>query len=147
MEADRSKPKTDNLDNVPLRLEAHIEGRDVIRKEFRARFSRELAERKTWEENFLGRLEERKTELKTAGTRSLAQSEGQRVQQQQVDVGHEVQEGEPSARLLAEMVEQEIRHRKFLAEVEQVRIRQDQLFERLEEQRKKAEREAVEERG
>ncbi|KAL6898224.1 hypothetical protein GGI43DRAFT_428455 [Trichoderma evansii] len=141
MEADCGEQNTGDLENVPLQLEARIEERGVTRKRFRERFSRELAERKTWEENFLSQLEERKTELKTAGTRPPTQAEEQRVQQP--DIGEEVREDELSPRLLADMLEREIRQQEFLAQVEEVRIRQDKLFERLEEERIKAEREAT----
>ncbi|KAH8123207.1 hypothetical protein LI328DRAFT_157022 [Trichoderma asperelloides] len=128
------------MENVPLRAEARTEERDAIRKQFRDQFNRELAERKTWEEIYLGQLEERKTELKAAETKPPTQSEGQSVEQ--VDIEQDVQEDDPSARLFDELIDREIRQHKFLAEVAEIRIRQDKLFERFEEQRKKAEEKA-----
>ncbi|KAK6445053.1 hypothetical protein ACSS6W_001071 [Trichoderma asperelloides] len=140
MEADRGEQKADSMENVPLRAEARTEERDAIRKQFRDQFNRELAERKTWEEIYLGQLEERKTELKAAETKPPTQSEGQSVEQ--VDIEQDVQEDDPSARLFDELIDREIRQHKFLAEVAEIRIRQDKLFERFEEQRKKAEEKA-----
>lgn len=140
METDRGEQRPDSMKNVPLQAEARTEERGIIRKEFRDRFNRELAERKTWEEIYLGQLEERKTELKTAETKPPTPSEGQSVEQ--VDIGQEVREDDPSAQLYGELIDREIRQHKFLAEVAEIRIRQDKLFERFEEQRKKAEEEA-----
>ncbi|UKZ59975.1 uncharacterized protein TrAtP1_001264 [Trichoderma atroviride] len=47
--------------NTPRRLCPHIEDRDIERKEFRDQFNRELAERKSWDEE--ERLEEQRRKM------------------------------------------------------------------------------------
>jgi putative protein kinase ArgK-like GTPase of G3E family len=137
--------------NTTSRLAPHIEDRDIERKEFRDQFNRELAERKTWEEDFLGRLGERKTLRKATGseappppTRTQSEEEGEVQQQVDASVKQDDRMNKLRNRLAADMLDQEIRQQKFMAEVEEVRNRQDELYERFEEQRKKMEGEASE---
>ncbi|KAL7893620.1 hypothetical protein HDV63DRAFT_408134 [Trichoderma sp. SZMC 28014] len=132
------------------RLCPHIEDRDLKRKEFRDQLNRDLAERKTWEERFLGG--ERKTERKATGSKShlptppsTPQPEEEKVQQQQqqqADAGNRAEK--LRERLAAELLDQEIRQFKIMAGVEEVKSRQDALYEQMEEQRKKMEGEASE---
>lgn len=125
--------------NTPRRLCPHIEDRDIERKEFRDQFNRELAERKSWEEQFLGG--ECKTERKATESKppppppSTPQPEEEEEVQQCLKQGG--QADKLRDRLAADTLDQKIRQHKFMAEVEEVRIRQDELYERLEEQRKK----------
>ncbi|EHK43474.1 hypothetical protein TRIATDRAFT_320738 [Trichoderma atroviride IMI 206040] len=125
--------------NTPRRLCPHIEDRDIERKEFRDQFNRELAERKSWDEEFLGG--ERKTERKATESKlpppappSTPQPE---VQEDACDRANKLHE-----QLAVGILDQKIRQHKFMLEVEEVRIRQDELYERLEEQRRKMEGEA-----
>ncbi|KAM0484461.1 hypothetical protein ACHAPX_001886 [Trichoderma viride] len=129
--------------NTRQRLCPHIEDRDIERKEFRDNFNRELAERKSWEEQFLGgeRKAERKAEAKAPPSPPNTPEPEEQKEVQQEDRADKLRE-----RLAADMLDQEIRAHKFMAEVEEVRNRQDELYERMEEQRKKMAGEAVEER-
>ncbi|PNP41801.1 hypothetical protein TGAMA5MH_06394 [Trichoderma gamsii] len=131
------------------RLCPHIEDRDIERKEFRDQFNRELAERKSWEEQFLGG--ERKTERKATASKAPPSppstpepEEQKKVQQKDGSTQQEDRANKLRERLAADMLDQEIRQHKFMAEVEEVRNRQDELYERMEEQRKKMEGEASE---
>lgn len=123
--------------NTPRRLCPHIEDRDIERKEFRDQFNRKLAERKSWEEEFL--CAERKTERKATESKPPPPPSTP-LPEAQEDTCDRV--NKPRERLAAGMLDQEIRQHKFMAKVEEVRIRQDELYVRLEEQRKKMEGEA-----
>lgn len=131
------------------RLCPHIEDRDIERKEFRDQFNRELADRKSWEEQFLGG--ERKTERKATASKAPPSppstpepEEQKKVQQKDGSTQQEDRANKLRERLAADMLDQEIRQHKFMAEVEEVKNRQDELYERMEEQRKKMEGEASE---
>ncbi|KAL7921627.1 hypothetical protein ACQKWADRAFT_313710 [Trichoderma austrokoningii] len=128
--------------NPPSRLCPHIEDRDLERKEFRDQFKRELAERKTFDEHFLCHLGERKKERKTVAPSpppTCTQPEEETVQ-----LGNVEQVGD---RLAADILDQEIRQHKFMAEVEEIRKQQDQLYEKMDEELKKVEEEAAAGKG